>query len=103
MYDQKQSLLCQEHDVELNFYCGTCEQLVCHYCTTTDHNGHEHYTVKKMANKHRAELDKVIKSVEKMITELSKAHHTVTATRDNIHIQATEFDKQTDDYYDQLQ
>ena len=46
-------LLCQEQDMELNFYCGTCEQLVCHYCTTTDHNGHEHNTVKKMANTHR--------------------------------------------------
>ena len=96
-------LLCQEHDMELNFYCGTCEQLVCHYCTTTDHNGHEHNTVKKMANKHRAELDKIIEPVEKMITTLSKAHNTVTATRESIQMQATEVDQQIDDYYDQLQ
>ena len=45
-------LLCQEHELELNFYCDTCEQLVCRYCTTTDHTGHKHNTVKKMANKH---------------------------------------------------
>ena len=43
--------LCQELDMELNFYCGTCEQVVCQCCTTTDHNGYEHNTVKKMFNK----------------------------------------------------
>ena len=96
-------LLCQEHDMELNFYCGTCEQLVCHYCTTTDHNGHEHNTVKKMANKNRAELDCIIKPVEEMIGELSKAHQKVTTTREKVEIQATEVDQQIDDYYDQLQ
>ena len=96
-------LLCQEHDMELNFYCGTCEQLVCHYCTTTDHNGHEHNTVKKMANKNRAELDDIIKPVEEMIGELSKAHQKVTTTREKVEVQATEVDQQIDDYYDQLQ
>ena len=96
-------LLCQEHEMELNFYCGTCEQLVCHYCTTTDHNGHEHNTVKKMANKHRAVLDKIIEPVEKMITKLSKAHQNVTANRESIQMQATKVDQQIDDYYEQLQ
>ena len=96
-------LLCQEHDMELNFYCGTCEQLVCHYCTTTDHFGHEHNTVKKMANKNRAELDDIIKPVEEMIGELSKAHQKVTTTREKVEIQATEVDQQINDYYDQLQ
>ena len=37
-------LLCQEHEMELLFYCDTCEQLVCHYCTTTDHNDHQYNT-----------------------------------------------------------
>ena len=70
--------------MELNFYCETCEQLVCHYCTTTDHNEHEHNTVKKMANKHRAELNNLIKLVEKMIGELSKAHQKVTTSREEV-------------------
>ena len=96
-------LLCQEHDMELNFYCGTCEQLVCHYCTTTDHNGHKHNTVKKMANNNRAELDDIIKPVEEMIGELSKAHQKVTTIREKVEIQATEVDQRIDDYYDQLQ
>ena len=96
-------LLCQEHEMELLFYCGTCEQLVCHYCTTTDHNGHQHNTVKKMANKHRAELDKIIEPVDQMINELSEAHEKVTAIRGKIQVQATEIDQQIDDHYNRLQ
>ena len=96
-------LMCQEHDLELNFYCDTCEHLVCHYCTTTDHNGHKHNTVKKMANKHREEMDKIIEPVGEMIAELSKAHHNITATGKKIQIQATEVDQQIDDHYDRLQ
>ena len=68
--------------MELNFYCGTCEQLVYHYCTTTYHNRHEHSTVRKMANKNRAELDDIIKPVEETIGELSKAHQNVATTRE---------------------
>ena len=66
-------MLCEEHDMELNFYCETCEQLVCHHCTTTEHrleDGHKHNTVKKMANKQRAELNKMMEPVEKMIDGL---------------------------------
>ena len=96
-------LLCQEHELELLFYCDTCEQLVCHYCTTTDHNGHQHNTVKKMANKHRAELDKIIEPVYKMINTLSKACQKITATRERIQIQKTDIDQQIDDHYDWLQ
>ena len=96
-------LLCQEHKVELNFYCGTCEQLVCHYCIMADHNGHEHNTVKKMARKHRAEIDGIIEPVEGMINGLAIAHQNITTAREKVEIQAIEVDQQIDDYYDQLQ
>jgi len=95
-------LLCQEHDMELNFYCETCEQLVCHYCTTKEHFEHEHNTVKKMASKHRAQLDQIIEPVEKMIDELAKAHKNISSTRDRIGSQATEVERNIDNYYEQL-
>ena len=99
-------MLCEEHDLELNFYCETCEQLVCHYCTTTEHrleDGHKHNTVKKMANKHRPDLDKRMEPVEKMIDGLAKAHKKISSTRDRIGSQATEVEQQIDVYYEQLQ
>ena len=43
--------LCQEHQLELKFYCETCDQLVCQNCVTTGHFNHDCDTVKKMATK----------------------------------------------------
>ena len=96
-------MLCQEHEMELNFYCDTCDQLVCHYCTITDHNGHEHNTVKRMANRHRIELEEIVEPVEEMITGLSQTHQKVMANQDNIQMQINEVDHQIDEYYEQLQ
>ena len=99
-------MLCAEHDMELNLYCETCEQLVCQYCTIREHrleDGHDHNTVKKMANKQRAELDKIMEPVEKMIDGLAKAHKKVSSTRDRIGSQASEVEQQIDVYYEQLQ
>ena len=93
-------LLCQEHDLEMNFYCDTCEQLVCHYCTTTNHNGHDHNTVKKMAHKHRTELNKIMDPIGKMIESLSKAHQNITATVEKLQTETTQVDEQIDSYYE---
>ena len=57
--------------MKLTFYHGTCEQLVCHYRIMTEHNGHERNTVKRMARKHRTEMDGIIQPVEDMINELA--------------------------------
>ena len=96
------SALCQEHELELNFYCETCDQLVCHYCIMKDHLKHDHDTVKKMAIKHRKELDKIMEPVEKMIEGLSVARKKVSNTRDKIGAQADDIDKEIDRYYEEL-
>ena len=95
--------LCQEHEIELNFYCETCEQLVCHYCIMKDHFQHEHDTVKKMANKYRQEMDDMMKPVEKMIEGLSTAHNKVHGVKDEIGAKATSVDKEIDAYYEKVQ
>ena len=96
------SVLCQEHELELNFYCETCDQLVCHYCIMKDHLKHDHDTVKKMATKHRKELDKIMEPVEKIIEGLSVACKKVSNTRDKIGAQADDIDKEIDRYYEEL-
>ena len=97
------SALCQEHELELNFYCVTCDRLVCQYCIMKDHLKHDHDTVKKMATKHRKELDKIMEPVEKMIEGLSIARNRVSDTRDKIGAQADDIDKEIDRYYEELQ
>ena len=96
-------LICQEHEIELNIYCETREQLVCPYCTTKEHFAHEHNTVKKMASKYRVELDKTTGLLEKMIKGLSEMHHAVTMNREKMEKEATEVHQQINLHYEQLQ
>ena len=95
-------VMCSKHELELNFYCETCDQLVCHYCIMKDHLKHDHDTVKEMATKHRKELDKIMEPVEKMIERLSVARKKVSNTRNNIVAQADDIDKEIDRYYEEL-
>ena len=98
----KVAALCQEHELELNFYCETCDQLVCQYCIMKDHLKHDHDMVKKTATKHRKELDKIMEPVEKMIEGLSVARKKVSNMRDKIGAQADDIDKEIDRYYEEL-
>jgi len=96
------ALLCKEHDIELLFYCETCDQLVCMYCTVKDHANHSHDTVKKMAGKHRQELAKIITLVDNTVKDLSKIHSTINKTKMEIKRQGSEIDRKVDQHYDKL-
>ena len=95
-------MLCPDHELRLNFFCETCDQLVCHYCTTNEHSGHVHNSVKKMANKHRKELEKIMEPVEKMIIDLSTLCQKVKTTGEDVGSQTTNIDQQIDWYYEEL-
>ena len=94
--------MCQKHELELNFYCETCDQLVCQYCIMKDHFKHDHGTVKEMAVKHRKELDKIMEPIEKMSEGLFVVCKKVSNTRDKIGAQADYVDKEIDRYYEEL-
>ena len=76
--------ICKEHDIELLFYCETCEQLICMYCTVKEHNGHNHDTVNNMATKHRNELKDATAPVDEMIRDLSEAHNNIDKMKKKI-------------------
>ena len=94
------AMMCREHDIELLFYCETCDQLVCMYCTVKDHIGHNHDTVKKMVGKHRQELKKITAPVEEMIRGLSDTHDNIEKMRKKIRQQGDEMSKKIDQHYD---
>ena len=94
--------VCQKHDLDLNFYCETCDQLVCQYCIVKDHLNHDHDTVKEMAVKHRKELNKMMEPVGKMIDGLCVVRKKVSYMRDTFRAQADDIDKEIDRYYDEL-
>ena len=99
---QPKAMMCKEHDIELLFYCETCDQLVCMYCTVKDHNGHNHDTVKKMAPKHREELKRITAPVEEMIRGLSDTHNNIKKMRKEIEQQGEEVNKKIDQHYDRV-
>ena len=94
--------LCKEHDEQLKYYCETCEQLICMYCTVKEHNGHNHDTVKKMATKHCNELKDVTAPVDEMIRDLSEAHDNIDKMKKKIRRQGDEVDKKIDQHYNEL-
>ena len=96
------AMMCREHDIELLFYCETCDQLVCMYCTVKDHNGHNHDTVKKMVDKHRQELKKVTAPVQQIIKGLSDTHDIIEKMRKKIRQQGDEVNGKIDQHYDRV-
>ena len=92
--------MCREHDIELLFYCETCDQLVCMYCTVKDHNGHNHDTVKKMVGKHRQELKKNCATKDTRMRCLSDIYVNTKKMRNKIKQQGDDISKKNDLHYD---
>ena len=98
-------LYCPNHQKnELDYYCKTCDKIVCLYCTVKDHVGHSHDIVEKTASEHRNVLMKIITPVEEMSKNLSKAEANIISTQEKIKEQASEIDQKIDKcYVEQLQ
>ena len=93
-------LYCPEHPKnELDYYCKTCDKIVCLYCTVRDHVGHTHDIVEKTASEHRNMLRKIITPVDDMIGNLSKAEANIVSTQEKIKEQANEIDQEIDKCY----
>ena len=98
-------LYCPNHQKnELDYYCKTCDKIVCLYCTVKDHVGHTHDIVEKTASEHRNVLRKIITPVDGMIENLSKAEANIVSTQEKIKEQASKIGQQIDKcYVEQLQ
>ena len=98
-------LYCPNHQKnELDYYCKTCDKIVCLYCTVKDHVGHSHDIVEKTASEHRNVLMRIITPVEEMSKNLSKAEANIVSTQEKIKEQASEIDQEIDKcYVEQLQ
>ena len=93
-------LYCPNHQKnELDYYCKTCDKIVCLYCTVKDHVGHSHDIVEKTASEHRNVLMKIIAPVEEMSKNLSKAEANIVSTEEKIKEQASEIDQEIDKCY----
>ena len=94
--------MCKEHNNELRFYCETCKELICMYCTIKDHLEHDHDTVKLKASKHIPELQEANISIERMIEELDDAHDSINKVRGDIKQQQEEAYEKINRYYTEI-
>ena len=92
---------CQEHDLELEYYCESCEKLVCIQCTA-EHEGHECDVVKKFVSKYHSELKEITGFIEQMTKNLSKLHDSIENVKIAIRQQGDEISKEIDLYYDNV-
>ena len=102
VYTKAKTLMCDKHDTELLFYCETCGELVCLYCTTKEHSGHHHDAVKQLAEKHRQELKTATAPIKGMIDNLSKAYGSLDKMVKEIQKCGNEVERNIDQYYDEV-
>jgi len=94
--------LCTEHGYELKRYCGTCNELVCAYCTRGKHKTHDYDTVAAMASKHRNELKQLTAPVEGMVHNVSETHNKIDNMKERIRRQGNEVKQEIDQHYETL-
>ena len=95
-------LRCREHDNEMIFYCETCEELVCSSCTMKYHSGHEHDTIKRMANEFKRTIKENTSVIDMMITAYTDAHKSIKTVKEQVKRQGKDVSKRIDAYYDGL-
>ena len=97
------TLQCREHGSnDLQYYCETCDELICLYCTVKEHKDHKHDIVKKMAAKVRHTINENMVSVGKKLTDLLKLHSDVEMMISQIKNQEDAVFKEIDEHYDTL-
>ena len=94
--------LCQKHDIDLLFYCQTCEELICVYCTIKDHAGHSHNTIKEIASIARQDFHSVPDQLDEMIAGACTAQSNINNMQERITQKGTKLDKRIDEHYDRL-
>jgi len=92
---------CQNHDLELEYYCETCQKLVCLQCTT-EHMDHKYDVVKKIANRYQNEVKEITAPIEAMIEDLSKVSEEIDTMTTAIIKQGNEISEEIDLYYNEV-
>jgi len=102
LHPKATTMLCPEHDNELNYYCESCKELVCLYCTTKKHGACEHEVIKKIVGKHRKNLDDVVAPINKMVDNLLQARQQVDSMLKEINAQYENVSEKIEQFYEKL-
>ena len=71
---KKKVMFCSKHPTkELDLYCETCEELVCHNCTVRIHRDHQYDLVIDAFQKHKEVLVASLQPVERQLDTVTKS------------------------------
>ena len=71
---KKKVMFCSKHPAkELELYCETCEELICHNCTVRIHRDHQYDLVTDAFQKHKDVLVKSLQPVEQQLDTVTKS------------------------------
>ena len=81
----KVTLQCLLHPLkELELYCGTCMELICHNCTVKQHKDHQYDIVDEVFEENKDKLIASLKPIEKRISKIRKAVQDVNSRSEEI-------------------
>ena len=82
---QKKVLYCSKHEEkELELFCETCSELICHNCTTKIHKGHSCDVVSDTFETHKAEVVASLKPVQQQLKTVKEALEHVNLRRKEV-------------------
>jgi len=71
---KKETLYCSKHKgKELELYCETCGELICHNCTIRLHQGHQYDLVSDTFERHKNNLIASLKPIEQQLEKVDEA------------------------------
>ena len=81
----KKVLFCSKHEgKQLELFCETCSELICHNCTTKIHKGHNCDVVSDTFETHKAEIISSLKPVQQQLGTVKEALELVNLSRKNV-------------------
>ena len=69
---EQKEVLCADHEEEVQFYCASCEELLCIECLTSKHKSHDFCTLKKGGKKIQAAITKALDEARAKSTQEAK-------------------------------
>ena len=81
---------CADHGKQLEIYCETCEELVCHLCTVKKHRDHNYDVDRDAYTKHKCKIESSLKILNQQINRLSEAIPCLVDRKEKIEKQGRE-------------
>ncbi len=75
---------CPEHDESMQFYCNTCEHIICQTCTLNDHKEHDFRLVSDDYPEHEQEVRRSLEPLKEQIAKLEETVSDISVRENEI-------------------